>query len=321
MISRFAGRAALSLALVGVVALAGCAPLSDPRPSKPTVERADRASELRRRFLDSNGPAMVVAHRGCWTTTAENSLAAIAACRRLGVDMVELDVQRTRDGRLMLMHDATVDRTTNGSGRVADLTLAQIKALRLKVGAGGPTAALTDEAPPTFSEAMEAARGAILVNVDAKGEVNLQAVQELERMGLVDQVVIKSPAPADDPELRAVLDGRNLLLFMPILRERDGTVLSTAPDRYRPQPPAYEVVFTTEAYLEAGAPLLRARSGRVWVNTLEPAHAAGHVDEEALRDPDAHWGRLIRMGANIIQTDEPGALIDWLKMCGCTPEG
>ncbi len=295
-----------TLVLVAGV-MAGCATTS-PRP--------DRIATLRERFLDPNGPVMVVAHRGCWTTTAENSLAGIALCRKLGVDMVELDVQRTRDGHLILMHDTTVDRTTNGKGRVADLTLAQIKALRLKAGAGGPQALLTKAAPPTFAQAMRAAKGGVLVNVDAKGEVNLQAVQELERMGLVRQALIKSGAPADDPALAEVLKGRDLL-FMPILHERKGSPLPEAADRYDRRPPAFEVVFTTEAFFQAGAPALRARPARVWANTLQPGHAAGHVDADAVRDPDAHWGRLIGMGVNVIQTDAPGALIAWLDKCGC----
>lgn len=294
-------------ALIFVAGLAGCATVAP---------QGDRISTLRDRFLDPNGPVMVVAHRACWTTTAENSLAGIAQCKRLGVDMVELDVQRTRDGHLILMHDTTVDRTTNGTGKVADLTLAQIKALRLKAGAGGPNATLTKSAPPTFGEAMRAAKGAMLVNVDAKGEVNLQAVQELERMGQLRQALIKSPAPADDPALNEVLKGRDLL-FMPILGERNGAPMAALAERYGRELPAYEIVFSTEAYFQEGAPALRARPARVWVNTLQQHHAAGHLDADAVKSPEAHWGKLIGMGANMIQTDAPGTLIDWLDTCRC----
>lgn len=297
--------------------LGGCMTPAQPhRGALKATAAGDRIAGLRARFLDPNGPVMVVAHRACWKETAENSIAAIRACKRLGTDMVELDVQRTRDGHLILMHDLTVDRTTNGSGAVADLTLAQVKRLRLKAGAGGPGAELTKEAPPTFAQAMAAARGSMLVNVDAKGEVNLQAVQELERQGLLHQALIKSGAPPETPALRQVLDGRNLL-FMPILREAEKTPLATAPDRYSSALPAFEITFTTEDYFRHGAPALRARGARVWVNTLQPTHAAGHVDAKAVAAPHRHWGRLIALGANIIQTDEPAALIAWLKACRC----
>jgi glycerophosphoryl diester phosphodiesterase len=53
----------------------------------------------------------------------ENSLAALERCIELGVDMMETDIHRTRDGALVIMHDDTVDRTTDGTGAVADLTL------------------------------------------------------------------------------------------------------------------------------------------------------------------------------------------------------
>ena len=68
--------------------------------------------------------------------------------------MIELDVMRTSDGQLVLMHDTSVDRTTNGTGSVASKTLAQIKALRLKRGLGGAQAAVTDLQVPTLKEAL-----------------------------------------------------------------------------------------------------------------------------------------------------------------------
>ncbi len=69
----------------------------------------------------------------------ENSLEALDRCVALGVDMVEIDIRRTADGALVVMHDATVDRTTNGHGRVSELSLRQVQALqagRLRAGRG-----------------------------------------------------------------------------------------------------------------------------------------------------------------------------------------
>lgn len=309
------GGALLGVALAGGAAGGWALAAPPPNPSPPA---ATRVEALRNTFLDPAGRVMVVAHRGCWKDTTENAVAGIEACVRMGVDMVELDVQRTRDGQLVLMHDATVDRTTNGTGRVADLTLAQVQALRLKAGAGGPGAPLTDWAPPTFAQAMAAARGRVLVNVDAKGDVNDQALRELDAMGLAGQAVFKSAASPETADLSAILS-RSDLLFMPILREADGTSLAQAPDRYPRRPPAYELTFDHEAYLAEGAPALRARQARIWVNTLQPRHAAGHVDADAVRDPGAHWGRLIALGASIIQTDAPGPLIAWLAEQPRTP--
>lgn len=72
---------------------------------------------------------LVMAHRGGAGLWPENTLLAFERARDLGVDVIEIDVHSTSDGVLVVMHDATVDRTTDGTGRVHDLTLAEIKKL------------------------------------------------------------------------------------------------------------------------------------------------------------------------------------------------
>lgn len=71
----------------------------------------------------------VAAHRGWYDVYPENTLEGFKAALDLGVDQLETDIRITRDGELVLMHDATVDRTTNGMGKVCDMTLAEIKEL------------------------------------------------------------------------------------------------------------------------------------------------------------------------------------------------
>lgn len=72
---------------------------------------------------------VVIAHRGAAALAPENTLAAIRAGRHTGAGFIEVDVQRTKDGVLVLMHDRTVDRTTDGRGQVDGMTLAQIQEL------------------------------------------------------------------------------------------------------------------------------------------------------------------------------------------------
>src|SRR5437762_4095366 len=84
----------------------------------------------------SNRRVVVIAHRAAHEDAPENSLAAIREAIRLKVDYVELDVRLTKDLALVLMHDGTVDGTSNGKGRVADLTLHDMKALRLRTRRG-----------------------------------------------------------------------------------------------------------------------------------------------------------------------------------------
>ena len=91
-------------------------------------------------------------------------IAAIEATgRAIPNAILEIDAVLTRDGHLVLMHDETMERTTTGRGRVADLTLAQVKAARLKASNG----ALTDAAPPTLAEALDAA-GRWVVNAESR---------------------------------------------------------------------------------------------------------------------------------------------------------
>ena len=78
------------------------------------------------------------------------------------VDVVEIDVRKTADGRLVLMHDATIDRTTNGSGKVSELTLDSIRNCYLKAA----DSTLTDLRVPTLDEVFEISKDRIMLNID-----------------------------------------------------------------------------------------------------------------------------------------------------------
>lgn len=75
------------------------------------------------RTPDSHTPVRVACHRGDWRNYVENTLEAVESCIDMGADIVEVDVWRTKDGHLILMHDETLDRTSNGYGLIADHTL------------------------------------------------------------------------------------------------------------------------------------------------------------------------------------------------------
>ncbi|RIQ31140.1 glycerophosphodiester phosphodiesterase family protein [Jiangella rhizosphaerae] len=147
-------------------------------------------------YLD-HGPdagVMVIAHRGYWRGAPENSIAAIEQAIERGAHVVEIDVQRTADGHLVLMHDTTVDRTTNGTGAVSSLTLAQIKALRLKEHLGGAQAALTDHQVPTLEEALAVVKDRAMVNLDKGWPFRDQEYELLVRTGTLRNAIFKSSA-------------------------------------------------------------------------------------------------------------------------------
>jgi glycerophosphoryl diester phosphodiesterase len=83
-----------------------------------------------------------IGHRGAAGYAPENTLASVERALSLGVDYIELDVQRTRDGRLVILHDKRVDRTTDGEGYLADMTFAQAR--QLDAGGGQKIPALAE---------------------------------------------------------------------------------------------------------------------------------------------------------------------------------
>ena len=107
---------------------------------------------------------LVIAHRGGVSLGPENSLSAIERSILLGVDAVEVDVRLSADGFVVLMHDRSVDRTTNGKGRVEKLALEQLKGLLFLDAGGG----VTDETVPTLAEVFELVGGRCRVLVDVK---------------------------------------------------------------------------------------------------------------------------------------------------------
>jgi len=156
-----------------------------------------------------DGGVAISAHRGqSGEDQPENSLAAIRATgRAIPNAIVEIDAVLTSDGKLALMHDDTMDRTTTGHGKVADLTLAEVKAARLRA----PDGHLTDEAPPTLAEALSAA-GAVraIASIDLKPASEAATltlaravIDEVRRVGAADRVILITYSPET---ARAVAD-------------------------------------------------------------------------------------------------------------------
>lgn len=123
---------------------------------------------------------IVVGHRGTVKFAPENTIAAFHKAVELGADLIEMDVRETKDGHLVLMHDATVNRTTDGRGAVAAMTLAEIK--RLDAGSWF-SADFKGERVPTLKEALAAIRGRALPDIDFKAGTPQKLVEILQEEG------------------------------------------------------------------------------------------------------------------------------------------
>ncbi len=137
----------------------------------------------------------VCAHRGAMTTHPENTLPAFAEAIRLGAHMIEFDVQPTSDGVMVLMHDATVDRTTDGKGKVSELPFETIRALDAGIRKD-PRFAGTRV--PTFEEALAVMPRNVWLNCHLKGgaATGATAAQAIARAGRLHQAFLAATSEA-----------------------------------------------------------------------------------------------------------------------------
>ena len=147
-------------------------------------------------------PILVVAHRGFSGAAPENTLIAFEKAIEIGSDMIELDVHLSRDGEIVVIHDETLERTTNGKGMVADHTLKELK--RLDGGSSfGPQFA--GEKIPTLKEVLDLAKGRVPVNIEIKnpthgkytiGELAEKVLRQVNEAGMMDRIIFSSFNPA-----------------------------------------------------------------------------------------------------------------------------
>jgi glycerophosphoryl diester phosphodiesterase len=153
--------------------------------------QSDVAEEvIARRILKAAGPdrVKIAHHRGASRYAPENTLEGLKKSVALGADFIEFDIQTTRDGAFVLMHDSTLNRTTTGKGRVREHTLAEISQLTAGAGFGG---SFTGARIPTLEEFLAAAAPlGISLYVDAKDIAPEALVAALERHGVTDRAVV-----------------------------------------------------------------------------------------------------------------------------------
>lgn len=147
-------------AWLAAAAAAGAAVFGTGGASTAMSERAARES-----MAPTGIPVIAVGHRGTMKFAPENTLAAFDKAIEMGARAVEMDVRMTADGEFVIMHDATVDRTTNGRGLVSRMTLAEIKALDAGSWFGPDFAG---ERAPTLREALRHVKGRAAVDIDFK---------------------------------------------------------------------------------------------------------------------------------------------------------
>ncbi|MBX3254044.1 MAG: alpha/beta hydrolase fold domain-containing protein [Chitinophagaceae bacterium] len=238
----------------------------------------------------SKNKFIVIAHRGDHTKVPENTLEAFKNAIKSGADYVEVDLRTTTDGYLVVHHDATVDRMTDGKGNVKDLTLEEIKQLKVsdKTKKSNKTYRI-----PEFREVLEVCRGRVNIYLDFKDADVTQTWKQIADAGMEKQVVVyvssiplykawRTGAPSV-PLITSVIDevkNKDALAFF--LGQGTIEVLDNVREK--------EMVQTAADYKVA-----------VW------------LDVESNEEGDDIWKQAMELGVQGIQTDHPGALVKYLK--------
>ena len=236
---------------------------------------------------------LVVGHRGAAGLEPENTLRGFARALELGVDAVELDVRMTRDGEAVVMHDARVDRTTDGSGRVRKLSLERVRTLNAGQG----------ERVPTLAEILDLVGRRVEVLCELKGAVKAPLVEE-EALRVV---AASGCAP--------------VVVFTAMRAERLERVRRLEPAArveplFRRRPDKSEL----GALLPLGCVRIGVRHDAVDASLVRAAGAMGLVVRAWNPDSPEEWQRLLDAGVAAIGTNRPDALIQWLRRTGRRPQ-
>lgn len=273
-------------------------------------------AEILSSFKDCNGRVMMAVHRGNWKQAPENSLAAIQYSIVAGADMIEIDVQKTSDGVLILMHDETVDRMTNGTGIIRQMTLRQLRELRLRQYQGGADQPLTNYNIPTLEEVLILVKHKVMINLDKCWDDREQVYDVLLRTGTVSQALFKSTADAE--EVYAFLANKiQQPLYMQIIDESNPYMVEDIDYICATvHPQAFEICFDHEEDERISIKVLeqiKSNQCRIWTNTMWDSLCGGHSDAISMIDLAKGWEWHIRRGVNMIQTDDPEGLYAYLN--------
>ena len=235
-----------------------------------------------------HGGVYVVAHRGAHEGIPENTLAAYQKAIELGVDFVEIDVRTTKDGKLVSIHNSTVDAyTSEAKGKVKDFTLAELRALDIgsRVGPEWKGTRI-----PTFEEILDLCKGKVGIYLDLKDAPVDQIVAAIKERGMAHEVLWYAN-PRQLKEMKAL-----------------------CPECIEMPDPGPEMLLP--GVLEWLEPRVVASVWRYYSKTfVEQCHAAGAIVIVDESDPSC-WEQAIAWGSDGIQTDHPKALVEFLEQRG-----
>ena len=236
---------------------------------------------------------LVSAHRGDHTHAPENTLKAFANAIEAGADYVEIDLRTTRDSQLVIMHDASVNRMTAGTGLVRDMNWDSLRLLRVRDRAHPEWG---EYEIPTFDQVLELCRGKIGIYLDFKNADPALAYKAIQRFGMEDQVIVYINAPQQFYGWRRVAPHMPLMVSLPgNVRTADslaGFLANYHPDILDGDWDGYTPEMVT----------LATKNGYLVFPDIQ-----GPNESPAL------WEAAVGKGIRALQTDHAGDLVAWLN--------
>ncbi|MHB8139494.1 MAG: glycerophosphodiester phosphodiesterase [Smithellaceae bacterium] len=242
-------------------------------------------------------PIVVTAHRGFSGEYPENTLSAFRAAIVAGTDMVELDVHLTSDNELVVIHDDTLERTTDGKGNVADKTLAELKSLDAGFRYNPRFAG---ERIPTLAEVLQLTQGRVRVNIELKKgkkafpytmeELADRTLAGVEKAKMLDQVLFSSFDPAAVDRIRE----RNPRLPIALIVDKPWE---------RPEDPGGGTRY----------PTLNCRTTVLNEENIRRAHAGGVKVHVWTVNTKEVMEKFIALGVDGVITNHPDRLIELLQ--------
>ena len=281
------------------------------------AQNSHRLAELRSK--EATDYVWVASHRADYVFAPENSIPALEHAIYFGADLIETDVRLTKDGHVVMMHDYTVDRMTNGTGTISEMTLDDIKRLRLKTNWGGST----DFQVPTLEEFIQVAKGRACLYLDKagydlpgheEGYLVRKLLEILRKNGVLEETVFVLNWPYEKAK-RIFGDDLERVIYCPVIEDRIPD-LEAYVDEYitKLSPVAFQFRFKsldTETYRLL--PKVLKSGSKAFVAATWDEHTANHSDRVSIFSrPSEGWGWLIAQGFRILETNYARDLIRYL---------
>lgn len=235
-------------------------------------------------FAQNQKSFLLVVHRGANKVAPENTMSSLLKAYEQGADMVEMDIRQTKDGEFVLMHDARVNRTTNGRGKIKNLTLEEVR----KLDAGSWfSSEYKGEKVPTLREILQASKGKGLVDLDIKKAHIPSLIKLLKEEGYMDDSILVTLHSFNKKVIREVQQ------LAPNIKVR----------------PSYKYGFATYNFREKTPPqivnIIWPKFSEEYVDKLHSHKIEAFVNLLGSRENEANIKRAINSGAEYIQVNDP----------------